>query len=154
MRIGSWGLLVVALITPHISAQTAPISQFKLELSFPNGGKTMSLLDLHRVATSGWTETYARVDQAGKSVYRAFVVSEFEVMSLRADSVVLRFRLRRFEGIGGPDELIKQLGVGDIKEVMDTAKVPFRTMAYIPGELDEIPFDGAMVKVTGSVVPQ
>jgi hypothetical protein len=35
---------------------------------------------------------------------------------------------------------------------MDAAKVPWRTMAYIPGELDEILLDGALVKVTGSVV--
>jgi len=92
------------------------------------------------------------VDQAGTSVYRAFLVSEFEAVSIRANSVVLRFRLRRFEGMGGPDELMKQWGVGDIREVMDAAKVPWRTMANIPGELDEIPLDGALVKVTGSVV--
>ena len=49
---------------------------------------------------------------------------------------------------------MKQLGVADLKEVMDAAKVPFRTMAYTPGAPDEIPFDGAMVKVTGSVVPK
>jgi hypothetical protein len=152
MRIGSLGLLVVALMTSHSSAQTAPVPQFRLELRFPNGGSSMSLLDLHRVDTSGSTEIYARSDQAGTSVYRAFLVSEFEAVSIRANSVVLRFRLRRFEGIGGPDELMKKLGVGDIREVMDAAKVPWRTMAYIPGEQDEIPLDGALVKVTGSVV--
>lgn len=154
MRIGRWVPLVVALVTPQVFAQTAPISQFSLELRFPNGARSVSLLDLHRVTTSGWTETFARTDQAGTSSYGAFVVSEFEVMSLRTDSVVLRFRLKRFEGVSGPDELMKQLGVADLKEVMDAAKVPFRTMAYTPGAPDEIPFDGAMVKVTGSVVPK
>jgi len=53
-----------------------------------------------------------------------------------------------------PDELTKEWGVGDIREVMDAAKVPWRTMAYIPGEPDEIPLDGALVKVAGSVVSQ
>ncbi|MGB2606361.1 MAG: hypothetical protein WBC78_22340 [Candidatus Sulfotelmatobacter sp.] len=152
MRIGSCGLVVVALITSHVSAQTSPTSQFRLELRFPNGGSSMSLLDLRRVVTSGSTETYVRVDQAGTSVYKAFLVSEFEAVSIRANSVVLRFRLRRFEGMGGPDELMKQWSISDIREVMDAAKVPWQTMAYIPGELDEIPFDGAVVKVTGSVV--
>ena len=104
--------------------------------------------------TLGSTETYSRVDQAGTSVYRAFLVSEFEAVSIHADSVVLRFSIRRFEGMGGPDELVKKLGVADLREVMDAAKVPWRTMAYIPGQLDEIPLDGALVKVTGSVVPK
>jgi len=152
MRIGSLGLLVIALITCHTSAQTAPVSQFRLELRFPNGSSSMSLLDLHQVDTSGATETYARSDQAGTSVYRAFRVSEFEAVSIRPSSVVLRFRIKRFEDIGSPEELMKKLGVGDIREVMDAAKVPWRTMAYIPGEPDEIPLDGALVKVTGSVV--
>lgn len=152
MRIGNWGLLVVALITSHISAQTAPIPQVRLELRFPSGGSLMTLVDLHRISTSGSTETYSREDLAGTSVYRAFLVSEFEAVSIHANSIVLRFRLRRFEGMGGPDELMKRWGVGDIREVMDAAKVPWRTMAYIPGELDEIPLDGALVKVTGSVV--
>ena len=72
MRIGRWVPLVVALVTPQVFAQTAPISQFSLGTAFPERRQICVATGLHRVTTSGWTETFAQHGPGGNVVIRSF----------------------------------------------------------------------------------
>jgi hypothetical protein len=144
-------VLVIVLFVQYLSAQSAPMPQVWLQLLLPDGGTSGTLLQLNRASAFGLPILHSRTDATGTSVYRAYLVGQFEALSIRPDSVGLRFRLKLFRGAVSPDELMKQSGGSDTNQLRDAAKVPWQTITYIPGQVAEIQVDDTAVKISGSV---
>lgn len=151
MRVAKLVVLVIALLVQYLSAQSAPIPQVWLQLRLPDGGTPGTLLRLNRAAALGHPILHSRTDAAETFVYRAYLIGQFEALSIRPDSVRLRLRLKLFRGVSSPDELMNQSGGSDMNQLLDAAKVPWQTITCIPGQVAEIKVDDTTVKISASV---
>jgi hypothetical protein len=140
---GLVAILFVAMIVAA-SAGGASTPKFKLEVQFPTGGSDMHLLDIGQPDTSGHPEVRAGTGTQGPWSEEHFVVTEFEVLSIRYHSVRLQFRLKRFDRLLNADEAM---------HILDADKVPWQTINYVPGKRVSIPMkNGQQVLLSGSVV--
>jgi len=136
-------ILFVAIMVAA-SAVGASTPKFKLELQYPNGGSEMHLLCIGQPDTSGHPEVRAGTGTQGPWSEEHFVVTEFEVLSIRYHSVGLRFRLKRFDRLLNADQAM---------HILDTDKVPWQMINYVPGKRVSIPMkNGQPVQLSGSVV--
>src|SRR6266851_681304 len=136
-------ILFVAIMVAT-SARGAPTPRFKLEVQFPNGSSEMHLLGIGQPDPSGHPEVAVGTGPQGPWSEEHFVVAEFEVLSIRYDSVGLRFRLKRFDRLLNSDQAM---------HVLDADKVSWHTINYVPGKRVRIPVaNGQPVLLSGSVV--
>jgi hypothetical protein len=89
-------ILFVAILVAA-SAGVASTPKFKLEVRFPNSGTEMHLMDIGQPDTSGHPQVRVGTGPQGPWSDEHYVVTEFEVLSIRQHSVGLRFRLKRFD---------------------------------------------------------
>ena len=136
-------ILFVAIMVATC-AGCASTPKLKLELQFPNGGSEMHLMGIGQPDTSGHTEVRAGTGPQGPWSEAHFVVTEFEVLSIRYHSVSLRFRLKRFD---------RPLDTDQAMHILEADKVPWQSINYVPGERVSIPMEnGEPVLLSGSVV--
>jgi len=136
-------ILFVAIMVAA-SAGGASTPKFKLELQFPNGGSEMHLLGIGQPDTSGHPEVRAGTGPQGPWSEEHFVVTEFEVLSIRYHSVGLRFRLKRFDRLLNADQAM---------HILEADKVPWQMINYVPGKRVSIPMEnGQPVLLSGSVI--
>jgi hypothetical protein len=136
-------ILFVAIMVAT-SAGCASTPKFKLELQFPNGGTDMHLLGIGQPDTSGHPEVRTGTGPQGPWSEEHFVVTEFEVLSIRHDSVGLRFRLERFDRLLNADQAM---------HILEADKVPWQMINYVPGRRVSVPVkNGQPVLLSGSVV--
>jgi hypothetical protein len=75
---------------------------------------------------------------------KSYVVTEFEVLSIRQHSVGLRFRLKRFDRLLNADQAM---------HILEADKVSWHTINYVLGKRVSIPMEnGQPVLRSGSVV--
>jgi len=126
------------------SAGGASTPKFKLEVQFPNSGTEMHLLGIGQPDTSGHPEVRVGTGRQGPWSEEHYVVTEFEVLSIREDSVVLRYRLKRFDRLLNADQAV---------HILEADKVSWHTINYVPGKRVSIPMEnGQPVLVSGSIV--
>ena len=136
-------ILFVAIMVAA-SAGRASTPKFKLELQFPNGSSEMHLLGIGQPDTSGHPEVRVGTGPQGPWSEEHFVVTEFEVLSIRHDSVGLRFRLKRFDGL---------LNSAQTMHMLEADKVSWQRINYVPGKRVRIPMkNGQPALLSGSVV--
>lgn len=136
-------ILFVAIMVAA-SAGCASTPKFKLELQFPNGGSEMHLLGIGQPDTSGHPEVRSGTGPQGPWSEEHFVVTEFEVLSIRYHSVGLRFRLKRFDRLLNADQAM---------HILEADKVPWQMINYVPGKRVSIPMEnGQPVLLSGSVI--
>src|SRR6476660_2443801 len=95
-------ILFIAILVAA-SAGGASTPKFKLEVQFPNSGTEMHLLGIGQPDTSGHPEVRVGTEPQGPWSEEHYVVTEFEVLSIRQHSVGLRFRLKRFDRLLNAD---------------------------------------------------
>jgi len=136
-------ILFVAILV-SASAGVASTPKFKLEVEFPNSGTEMHLLAIGQPDTSGHPEVRVGTGPQGPWSEEHYVVTEFEVLSIRKHSVGLRFRLKRFDRLLSADQAM---------HILEADKVSWHTINYVPGERVSIPMgNGQPVLLSGSVV--
>jgi hypothetical protein len=136
-------ILFVAILVAA-SAGVASTPKFKLEVQFSNSGTEMQLLGIGQPATSGHPEVRVGTGPQGPWSDEHYVVTEFEVLSIRQHSVGLRFRLKRFERLLTADQAM---------HILQADKVSWHTINYVPGTRVSIPMEnGQPVVLSGSVV--
>src|SRR5215831_1881932 len=123
-------LLVVILVAGCAGDASTP--KFKLEVQFPNSGTEMHLLRIGQPDTSGHAEVRAGTGPQGPWSEEHYVVTEFEVLSIRQHSVGLRFRLKRFDRL---------LSVDQAMHILEADGVSWHTIDYVPGEIVSIPME-------------
>ena len=134
--------IAFVVIMVAASAGRASTAKLKLELQFPNGSTEMHLLSIGQPDTSGHPEVRVGTGPQGPWSEEHYVVTEFEVLSIRRDSIGLRFRLKRF------DRLLNQA-----MHILEADKVAWQTVNYVPGERVKIPMtNGQPVLLSGSIV--
>jgi len=135
-------LFVAILVAASLGGASTP--KFKLEVQFPNGSTEMHLLGIGQPDTSGQPEVRAGTGPQGPWSEEHYVVTEFEVLSISQHSVGLRFRLKRFDRLLTADQAM---------HILETDKVSWHTINYVPGERVSIPMEnGQPVLLSGSVV--
>jgi hypothetical protein len=135
-------LFVAILAGACVGGASTP--EFKLEVQFPDGGTDMHLLGIGQPDTSGHPEVRAGTGPHGPWSEEHYVVTEFEVLTIRQHSVALRFRLKRFDRLRDPDQAM---------HILDADRVSWHTINYLPGERASIPMEnGQPVLLIGSVV--
>lgn len=136
-------ILFVAIVVAA-SAGRASTAKFKLEVQFPNGGTEMHLLGIGQPDTSGHPEVRVGTGPQGPWSEEHYVVTEFEVLSIRHDSIGLRFRLKRFDRLLNSEQAM---------HILEADKVAWQTINYVPGERVKIPMtNGQPVLLNGSIV--
>ena len=136
-------ILFVAILVAA-SAGEASTPKFKLEVQFPNSGTDMHLLGIGQPDTSGHPEVGVGTGPLGPWSEEHYVVTEFEVLSISQRSVGLRLRLKRFDRLLKADQAM---------HILETDKVPWHTINYVPGERVSIPMEnGQPVLLSGAVV--
>lgn len=138
------GTLVSADWLP-VRAQKRAAPKFRLELEHPNGGREIELLEIHQPTESALSEVSAGGGPQGAWVEQWYVISQFEVLSIRNHCVVLRFRSGRFKGSLNPQSAHQ----------LDRDQVPWQTTAYVPGERVRISIEAQAAQpliMSGSVV--
>lgn len=141
-------LLFLSIIVIGGSAFVRPLQsstpKFKLEVQFPNSGTEMHLLGIGQPDTSGHPEVRVGTGPQGPWSEEHYVVTEFEVLSIRQRSVGLRFRLKRFDRLLNADQAM---------HILEADKVSWQTINYVPGKRVSIPMEnGQPVLLSGSVV--
>lgn len=135
-------LFVATLVAGCVGVASTP--KFKLEVQFPESGTEMHLLGIGQPDTSGHPEIHVGTGPQGPWSDEHYVVTEFEVLSIRQHSVGLRFRLKRFD---------RRLTVDQAMHILEADKVSWHTINYVPGQRVSIPMeDGQPVLLVGSVV--
>ena len=81
------GIALLCIALGGVGRASTP--KFKLELQFPNGSSEMHLLGIGQPDTSGHPEVRVGTGPQGPWSEEHFVVTEFEVLSIRHDSVGL-----------------------------------------------------------------
>jgi len=133
--------LAVMVVT---CAGGAPTPRFKLEVQYQNGGTEMHLLGIGQPDTSGHPEVRTGAGPQGPWAEEHFVVTEFEVLSIRHHSVGLRFRLKRFDRLLNTDQAM---------HILEADKVPWHTITYVLVKRVSIPVEnGQAVLLSGSIV--
>jgi hypothetical protein len=139
-------LVAILFVAILIAASTAWAStpKLKLEVQFPNSGTEMHLLGIGQPDTSGHPEVRVGTGPQGPWSEEHYVVTEFEVLSIRQHSVGLRFRLKRFDRL---------LNAEQAMHILEAEKVPWHTINFVPDEKVSIPMEnGQPVVLSGSVV--
>lgn len=140
---GLVAILFVAIMVAA-SAGRATTPKFKLELQFPNGSTEMHLLGIGQPDTSGHPEVRVGTGPQGPWSEEHYVVTEFEVLSIRHNSIGLRFRFKRFDRLLNSDQAM---------HILEADKVVWQTVNYVPGERVKIPMtNGQSVLLSGSIV--
>src|SRR6201987_4708202 len=85
-RIGRLVTILFVAIMVAASAGRASTPKFKLELQFPNGGTELHLLAVGQPDMSGHPEVRVGTGPQGPWSEEHYVVTEFEVLSIRHDS--------------------------------------------------------------------
>jgi hypothetical protein len=135
-------LFVAILVAASVGVASTP--RLKLEVQFPNGGTEMRLLTIGQPDTSGHPEVRVGTGPQGQWSDEHYVVTEFKVLSIRQHSVGLRFRLKRFDRLLNADQAM---------HILETDKVSWHTINYVPGTRVSIPVEnGQPVVLSGSVV--
>jgi hypothetical protein len=135
-------LFVAILIAASAGGASTP--KFKLEVQFPNSGTEMHLLGIGQPDTSGHPEVRVGTGIQGPWSEEHYVVTEFEVLSIRQHSVGLRFRLKRFDRLLSADQAM---------HILEADRVSWHTINYVPGKRVSIPMEnGQPVLLSGSVV--
>ena len=140
------GLVAILLVAVLIAASAggAASRKFKLEIQYADGGTEMHLLGIGEPDTSGHPEVKVGTGPQGPWSEEHFVVTEFEVVSIRQHAVGLRFRLKRFDRLLHADQIM---------HILEADKVSWRTINYVPGKRVSIPVEnGQPVLMSGSVV--
>ncbi|HEY6267486.1 MAG TPA: hypothetical protein VIX11_04255 [Candidatus Acidoferrum sp.] len=136
-------ILFVAILLAA-SAGVASTPKFRLEVQFPNSGTEMHLLGIGQPDTSGHPEVRVGTGPQGPWSDEHYVVTEFEVLSIRQHTVGLRFRLKRFDRLLTADQVM---------HILETDKVSWHTINYVPGTRASIPMEnGQPVVLSGSIV--
>lgn len=136
-------ILFVAILVAA-SAVVASTPKFRLEVPFPNSDTEMHLMGIGQPATSGHSEVRVGAGPQGPWSDEHYVVTEFEVLSIRQHSVGLRFRLKRFDRL---------LNVDQAMHALEADKVSWHTINYVPGTGVSVPMEnGQPVMLSGSVV--
>lgn len=139
-------VILVAVISAELLACNRAAPGFRLDLQFPNGSREMHLLTVGHRNTSGSPQISAGTGPQGPWTRMSEVVSEFEVLSIRNNSVDFRFRLKSFSRL---------LNSGEAMGMLDAEKMPWQTITYAPGQLVSISVEsGDPVLLSGSVVYQ
>jgi hypothetical protein len=135
-------VVTVAVIS---MAATPPQPEFRVELRSPDGGSEMSLLDIGRPSESGSSEVRAGVGPRGVRQELHYSVNEFEVLSIHDNSVVLRFRLRRFKRPLILDQATQRM--------WNAGKEPWHKITFVPGQPVSVPvYGGEPLVMNGSIV--
>jgi hypothetical protein len=136
-------ILLVAILVAA-SAVRACTPKFKLEVQFPNSGTEMHLLGIGQPDTSGHPEVRVGTGPQGPWSEEHYIVTEFEVLSIRPHSVGLRFRWKRFDRLLNADQAM---------HILEADKVSWHTINYVPGRRVSIPMEnGQPVLLDGAVV--
>jgi hypothetical protein len=136
-------ILLVAILVAASAGRASP-PKFKLEVQFPNNSTEMHLLSVGQPDTSGHPEVRVGTGPQGPWSEQHYVVTEFELLSIRQDSVGLRFRLKRFDRLLNADQAM---------HILEADKVSWHSINYVPGKRVSIPVEnGQPVLLSGTVV--
>ena len=139
---GLAAILFVAIMVAA-SAGSASTPKFKLELQFSSGGTELHLLGVGQPDMSGHPEVRVGTGPQGPWSEEHYVVTEFEVLSIRHDSIGLRFRFKRFDRLLTSDQAM---------HIREADKVVWQTVNYVPGERVKIPMtNGQPVLLSGLI---